>query len=35
MCVATADRYAFKATASQELDVHQVIAAQYLMLTTS
>jgi hypothetical protein len=35
MCIAAADRYAFKATAGQELDAHQVISAQYLMLTSS
>lgn len=35
MCVATVDHYAFKATATQELDLHQVMAAQYLMLTAS
>lgn len=34
LCIATADRYAFKATAAQEIEAHQVIAAQYLMLTT-
>lgn len=34
LCIATADRYAFKATAAQEVEAHQVIAAQYLMLTT-
>ncbi|MDD4865700.1 MAG: hypothetical protein PHQ28_00785 [Mycobacterium sp.] len=33
LCIATADRYAFKATAAQEVDAHQLIAAQYLMLT--
>ncbi|BBZ15206.1 DUF7373 family lipoprotein [Mycobacterium branderi] len=33
LCIATADRYAFKATAAQELEAHQIIAAQYLMLT--
>lgn len=35
LCVATADRYAFRATATQEAEAHQVIAAQYLMLTAS
>ncbi|ASL12317.1 hypothetical protein MYCODSM44623_05643 (plasmid) [Mycobacterium intracellulare subsp. chimaera] len=35
LCIATAERYAFKATAAQEVEAHQVIAAQYLMLTTS
>lgn len=34
LCIATADRYAFKATAAQEIEAHQIIAAQYLMLTT-
>ncbi|WP_231987302.1 hypothetical protein [Mycobacterium sp. 852014-50255_SCH5639931] len=33
LCIATADRYAFKATAAQEVEAHQIIAAQYLMLT--
>ncbi|MGD1172237.1 hypothetical protein ACKUVQ_03595 [Mycobacterium seoulense] len=33
LCVATADRYAFKVTAAQELEAHQIVAAQYLMLT--
>lgn len=33
LCIATADRYAFKATAAQEIEAHQIIAAQYLMLT--
>lgn len=35
LCIATADRYAFKATAAQEVEAHQIIAAQYLMLTTA
>jgi hypothetical protein len=35
LCIASADHYAFKATAGQELDAHQVMAAQYLMLTAS
>ncbi|WP_231999182.1 hypothetical protein [Mycobacterium sp. 1081908.1] len=35
LCIAAADRYAFKATAGQELDAHQLIASQYLMLTGS
>lgn len=34
LCIATAERYAFKATAAQEVEAHQIIAAQYLMLTT-
>lgn len=34
LCIAAADRYAFKATAAQEIEAHQIIAAQYLMLTT-
>ncbi|WP_232518807.1 hypothetical protein [Mycobacterium intracellulare] len=33
LCIATAARYAFKATAAQEVEAHQIIAAQYLMLT--
>lgn len=33
LCIATAQRYAFKATAAQEVEAHQIIAAQYLMLT--
>lgn len=33
LCIATADRYAFKTTAAQEIEAHQIIAAQYLMLT--
>ncbi len=35
LCIATVERYAFKATAAQEVEAHQIIAAQYLMLTTS
>ncbi|MGV7354685.1 DUF7373 family lipoprotein [Mycobacterium kansasii] len=35
LCVAAADRYAFRATAAQEAEAHQVIAAQYLLLTAS
>ncbi|BBC69150.1 hypothetical protein MMRN_p1190 (plasmid) [Mycobacterium marinum] len=35
LCIASIDRYAFKATSAQEPDVHQVIAAQYLMLEAS
>ncbi|MFZ0903969.1 MAG: hypothetical protein WAN71_08850 [Mycobacterium sp.] len=35
MCVAAADRYAIRVTAAQERDAHQVVAAQYLMLTAS
>ncbi|KEF95029.1 hypothetical protein K883_05214 [Mycobacterium sp. TKK-01-0059] len=33
LCIATAARYAFKATAAQEVEAHQIMAAQYLMLT--
>ncbi len=33
LCVAAAERYAIRATAAQERDVHQVVASQYLMLT--
>ncbi|ORW04498.1 hypothetical protein AWC14_03370 [Mycobacterium kyorinense] len=33
LCVAAADRYAIRVTAAQERDAHQVVAAQYLMLT--
>lgn len=33
LCIASAQRYAFKATAAQEVEAHQIIAAQYLMLT--
>jgi hypothetical protein len=33
LCVATAGRYLFKATAAQDLDARQIIAAQYLILT--
>ncbi|OJZ65782.1 hypothetical protein BRW65_27945 [Mycobacterium paraffinicum] len=35
LCLATADRYAFKVTAAQEVEAHQIVAAQYLMLTAS
>lgn len=33
LCLGTADRYAFKVTAAQEVEAHQIVAAQYLMLT--
>lgn len=33
LCIASADHYAFRATAAQEADAHQLVAAQYLMLT--
>lgn len=33
-CLAVADRYAIEAEASQELAVHQLVSAQYLMLTS-
>jgi hypothetical protein len=33
LCIATVDRYVLKATAAQEIEAHQIIAAQYLMLT--
>jgi hypothetical protein len=33
LCMASADRYLFKATAAQDIDARQVIAAQYLILT--
>jgi hypothetical protein len=33
LCVATAGRYLFKATAAQDIDARQIIAAQYLILT--
>lgn len=32
-CLATADHYAIEVTAAQERDAHQLISAQYLMLT--
>ncbi|MGE2818029.1 DUF7373 family lipoprotein [Mycobacterium heidelbergense] len=35
LCIAAGAHYAFKATAAQELDAHQVMAAQYLMLVGS
>lgn len=35
LCIASVDRYAIKTTASQELDAHQIIASQYLMLTAA
>ena len=35
LCIAPAGRYAIKVTGGQELDVHQAVAAQYLMLTAS
>ena len=34
-CVAVADRYTIEVSASQERDVHQRVAAQYLMLTAT
>jgi hypothetical protein len=34
MCIAAADRYAFKVTSNQDLDARQAIASQYLMLTS-
>ncbi|VBA32292.1 hypothetical protein LAUMK4_05715 [Mycobacterium persicum] len=33
LCIATANLYAFKVTAAQEVEAHQIIAAQYLLLT--
>ncbi|WP_244269115.1 DUF7373 family lipoprotein [Mycobacterium parascrofulaceum] len=33
LCITTANRYAFKVTAAQEVEAHQIVAAQYLMLT--
>lgn len=33
LCIATVDRYAIKVTAAQEIEAHQIIAAQYLVLT--
>ncbi|WP_239657272.1 DUF7373 family lipoprotein [Mycobacterium riyadhense] len=35
LCIAAAGRYAIKATAAQEVDAHQVMASQYLMLTAA
>ena len=34
MCVAVAQRYAFKVSANQDLDARQAAASQYLMLTS-
>jgi hypothetical protein len=33
LCMATADRYLFKATAAQDVDARQAVSSQYLMLT--
>ncbi|WP_262491072.1 DUF7373 family lipoprotein [Mycobacterium simiae] len=34
MCIAAADRYAFKVSSNQDVDARQAIASQYLMLTS-